>query len=351
MKIKQGKEKVDLLLVGPLPPPIGGTTIAFQNLVEEVANNYSGTLRVFAIHSNKTIIGELTQLLKLLYQSYNASTLLIHAPTSRIIVWAPVLYVFTKIMTKKIQYRFFGSDLDLIYTDSTIARQIFKLIKYADSILVETKGLYDFVTTRISEQNVHWFPNSSKDSLIRDVEKNDQKNKLTLVYAGHVKNEKGIPTLLQAMDHLIAYKDIRLTIVGSCKDSALLQNMERLDNVDYRGELPHAQVQEILTQSHVFVFPTIWQAEGYPGAVIEAMMHGLPIIATQWRFMHELVVQNCNGILITPEDKSSLCKAIIKIHTDRQLLCRYGHKSVEMASTLRSSYWNAEKYISLIPGV
>jgi glycosyltransferase involved in cell wall biosynthesis len=72
----------------------------------------------------------------------------------------------------------------------------------------------------------------------------------------------------------------------------------------------------------VFVLPTL--AEGTPNSVIEAMAHGLPVIASAVGGIPDLLSED-SGILVPPGDEEALAQAMLRLASDSELRTRMGH--------------------------
>ena len=46
------------------------------------------------------------------------------------------------------------------------------------------------------------------------------------------------------------------------------------------------------------LFPTYYEGEGFAGTLIDAMAAGVPVIASNWRYNKEIVINNKTGLLI-----------------------------------------------------
>ena len=68
--------------------------------------------------------------------------------------------------------------------------------------------------------------------------------------------------------------------------------------VRYKGTLTPAQVYQELFNYHALILPTFYEGEGYPGVILEAYNCGMPVIATNWLSIPEIVDRN-TGILIS----------------------------------------------------
>ena len=78
------------------------------------------------------------------------------------------------------------------------------------------------------------------------------------------------------------------------------------DQVRVTGWVAPAQVEPLLSGSHVLVLPSTF--EGQPMAVLEAMAHGLCVVATDVGGVSDLI-DEC-GVLIPVGDLGSLVDAL-----------------------------------------
>jgi len=92
---------------------------------------------------------------------------------------------------------------------------------------------------------------------------------------------------------------------------------ERVRLLGYRADMP-----EILHAADIFVLPS--HREGMPRSIIEAMMTGLPVVATDIRGSREEVVDGETGILVPVGDKAALAAALSRLATDPALRAAMG---------------------------
>jgi glycosyltransferase involved in cell wall biosynthesis len=144
---------------------------------------------------------------------------------------------------------------------------------------------------------------------------------------------KGYPELLAAMETVPA----TLCVVGTRLASDHGEDMEpyfaaaglgpRLRRLGYR-----ADVAAILAASDIFVLPSHF--EGLPMSVIEAMLCGLPVVATDIRGPREQVVHGETGLLVPPATVAPLADALTRLATDPILRARMGEAGLARARAL-----------------
>jgi glycosyltransferase involved in cell wall biosynthesis len=158
--------------------------------------------------------------------------------------------------------------------------------------------------------------------------------------------EKGIDILLKAWAHVIGQeKDPKLIILG---DGILERELKKLskslgvkESVDF---IRMAQnVADYLKNGDLFVLPS--RTEGLSNALLEAMSHGLPCIATNVGGNIELFGENShkeimfgkfliarNGLLTNPEDIEGLSEAmlyLIRNSKERETMGKLGRQHIQ----------------------
>ena len=100
-----------------------------------------------------------------------------------------------------------------------------------------------------------------------------------------------------------------IDVYGPFKDGDCSEKIFENSRVDYCGVLPPEKVLPTLSQYDVLLLPSFHPGEGYPGIVIEAFSLGLPVIATNWQAIPEIVQDGENGLLVSPQRlrKSHTC--------------------------------------------
>jgi glycosyltransferase involved in cell wall biosynthesis len=133
-----------------------------------------------------------------------------------------------------------------------------------------------------------------------------------LVTVGRQDYQKGHVYLLEAMARLVPSRPgLTLLVAGRPGDSTprLEARCATLGVDGHVRFLGHREdVPEVLAAGDLFVFPTLY--EGLPGAVVEAMALGLPIVASDIGPVREAVGAEGNARLVRRGDSVALAAAI-----------------------------------------
>lgn len=170
-----------------------------------------------------------------------------------------------------------------------------------------------------------------------------------IVNLGRHEYQKGQKYLLEAFAKL-ASAHPRLVLLVAGHQGNLTNELENLkDRLGLNGQVRFLgfrnDVADILAAADLFVFPSLY--EGLPGAVIEAMALGLPIVASDIPPVREVVEENRNAILVAPTSSSELAKAIATLLDDRDKALAYGRYSRKIFETRFTLQQSAARMIEL----
>jgi glycosyltransferase involved in cell wall biosynthesis len=108
-------------------------------------------------------------------------------------------------------------------------------------------------------------------------------------------------------------------VLGEGPERTTLQRLAQELGLERRvfllGRVP--DVAAWLGRATVFVHPARW--EGFGLAVLEAMLAGVPVVATNVSALPELVVDGESGVLVPPDDAEALANGIARALDQPQL--------------------------------
>lgn len=110
---------------------------------------------------------------------------------------------------------------------------------------------------------------------------------------------------------------LRADLERQATDLGLFEN----SRIKFVGEL--ASMSELYLSSDVLVLTS--DHEGTPNVLLEAMAHGLPLVATRVGGVPEIVAEDC-GIVIEPRNVTALIDATRRLVLDKELREKMGQK-------------------------
>jgi len=151
-----------------------------------------------------------------------------------------------------------------------------------------------------------------KSIVERSTNKDDE---LKIISVGRCHWKKGYTLALDAMA-ILKEKGTNFQyaiIAGGKDDENLLYQIHDLglaENVTFINGLPHEKVIEMVSNSTLFLLPSV--EEGISNAVLEAMALGVPVLSTDCGGMDEVIDNGKNGFIVSARDPDSMAGAIRK---------------------------------------
>jgi glycosyltransferase involved in cell wall biosynthesis len=153
---------------------------------------------------------------------------------------------------------------------------------------------------------------------------------LRVLFAGAMSQRKGLADLCAAMK-LVDSADVELVVMGSLV-RPLSFYREQLPNFTYEPPRPHAEVLRLMRTCDVFVLPSI--VEGRALVQQEAMISGLPLIATRNAGGDDLIIEGETGFLVPIRSPEALAEKISWCATHRESTYGMGIAAQRRASEL-----------------
>ena len=222
----------------------------------------------------------------------------------------------------------------------TVSDFIRKGVQAIDSKNIKTHTVYNGIDLKA------FSPHGKKIRTHKGLSTND----FVLVFSGRITKEKGILELIEAMNTLKSYSNIKLLVIGSSfygntnndndfahmlreKSSSL---KERIFFTDF---VPYNQMPDYLRMADVAVIPSVWD-DPFPTTVLEAQAMGLPIITTIRGGIPEEVTTE-NAILLDTNEHfvDHLSAAILDLYQNPEKRIKMATASLE-----RSKKFDKETY-------
>lgn len=145
-----------------------------------------------------------------------------------------------------------------------------------------------------------------------------------ILYFGRLSVEKGIITLIEAMQNL---PDIKLKIVGTGPEEAVIKNqltINKINNVEMLGYQSGVELRDIVARAKFIVVPSEWY-ENYPLAVLESYVQGVPALVARIGGLPELALGE--EFLFEPNNVKELAEKIRNLFGNEALLQKAGEQA------------------------
>jgi glycosyltransferase involved in cell wall biosynthesis len=239
-------------------------------------------------------------------------------------------------------------------------QQIAAIISPSQSTLSSTLARY-----RLRPQLKRVVPNLiEKGSGLKhwNLEKCDRK---TILFVGRFDWRKGGDMMLLAFRRLLETDDsLKLVFVGpdrgltmpdrpkiffdEYRNSLFAEAQQR--HIHYLGQLPRSALADLRTKAMMTIVPSRWESQCY--TVMEALIQGCPVVASNVGGMAEVIEHGVTGLLAHVNDVEDLCEKMSSILNDPRLARQLGenacHSVADRYSTRRLVRETVEMYGEVI---
>ena len=335
---------LNILMIGPYSGSTGGATVLFRQLVSELRGRADAAVDVIdTSHSSCELLRLPSVTARLVWRVWHSDVISLHVSSMQAALYAVVIWIVCAIAGRPWMLRIFG-DASVKHRNMPASRRaIFDwILRRCPLFMVETRRAEQYFRQRCGA--VRWHPNSRPLS-VRSSQHDVVAGARRFVFVGHVKPSKGVREILEAGPLLEGGATV--DVFGELRDG--IRAEEFGDTVRYCGELAPEEVSPTLANYDVLLLPTYYGGEGYPGVILEAFAAGLPVIATRWQAIPEIVGGE-NGILVEPRDAKQLASAMRFLGSDSVEFQKRRAGALQSARWFDSALWT-ERFLQSIDGL
>lgn len=365
-KTKQKK----ILIVGQTPPPYHGQAIMIFNTVQHkyealevfhVRMNFSQESQEvgsFKFRKIAILFNVIYEILRVRYKDGVKNLYYPPAgPNITPILRDLIILFFTRWAFKRTIYHYRAGGISEKLEESPV------LLKKLAKLIYSKPNLTIRLSKRNPEDGVYF--NSKKDVVVanglkdfaKDFFLEKSRNEIkTILYVGGIKETKGVLDLLQACS-ILKTKNVqyKLKLVGQFDSIFFKENALEFvakngleENVFFLGVKTGEEKWREYNSADIFCFPSYYECETFGNVLVEAMQFRLPVVATRWRGIPDIVVDNFSGFLVEIRSPKAVAAKLEELLKNENLCLRLGNNGrglFEEKFTERSYFANFENEV------
>ncbi len=158
---------------------------------------------------------------------------------------------------------------------------------------------------------------------------------LEILFLGRLWREKGAYDLIDATAILVReFPDVRVVCAGDGEVAALRARASALGiarNIDFPGWVDAGDKDALLARATVLVLPSYF--EGLPIGILEAMINGIPVVATRVGGIPDALADDA-GLMVEAGDVAGLAEALARVLREPVLQTSMGEAGKRRAENL-----------------
>jgi len=154
-----------------------------------------------------------------------------------------------------------------------------------------------------------------------------------IIYAGQITRGKGVDVLLESLARV--HEPFECFIFGDGNHRAACEKLSRklclAGRVHFKGYVSPDELKIYYHEASVAVVSSVWP-EPFGAVGLEAMRHGLPVVAFDAGGIKEWLVDGQNGFLVPWMDRAAFAARIEELLHDKALACKLGRQGQQMVA-------------------
>ncbi len=353
------KQRARILLVGPMPPTIGGVTTFMLNLMASYLNEefefvpytttrppkpdvidnwgYGSVLRGGPVRILRGGLLTIGHVIAFPYFIIRRRIALVQIQASDYqVFWEGAVYaMLARAVGRPVLFRI-GGAFDLFHGGSPRLVQgwIAAALRIPQCVIAQSQFAYEYLRRAGRTEKIVVLPNWIRDTKLLSSLRPNSPIPLCLFIAGNEARHKGIEEIVEAMRLLDASGcPVRFHLVAMTPSLVNHVTAFHLNNINaVEGPAEHGRVLELMCKADVFLLPS--HGEGFPNSLLEAMAAGMASVVTPVGAVPEMIADG--GALVVPVgDAEALCNAVERLAVDPELRLRLG---AEAQRAVRARY-------------
>ncbi|MCC7118211.1 MAG: glycosyltransferase family 4 protein [Anaerolineales bacterium] len=243
----------------------------------------------------------------------------------------------------ELKYHYPGLDSELLLK---IKEQELATLHLSDAIICPSNVTRDYIASLgVDRKRVTVIPNGVSPSDFSPSPLPTRENRTpVLLYIGTLADWQGLEVVIRALPKVLEQRPVQLWIVGrgrSRQRKALAKQVRKLGleaGVSVRAAVPHHEIPALIAQADLCVAPlglndrNVTQG-ACPIKILEYMAAGRPLLAPNLPIVRELVREDVDALLFSPNDAEDLARQALLLLDRLELSNRIAQSASERALT------------------
>jgi glycosyltransferase involved in cell wall biosynthesis len=252
----------------------------------------------------------------------------------------------------ELKYHYPGIDSNLL---AKIKEQEIAALHLSDAIICPSNVTRDYIASLgLSRKRVTVIPNGVSPSDFPPSPLLRREGRIpVLLYIGTLADWQGLDLVIKALPGILEQQAVRLHIVGrgrSRQRKLLSKQIRKLGLegcVTVQAAVPHHEVPALIAGADICIAPlglndrNVTQG-ACPIKVLEYMASSRPLVATNMPIIRELLREDVDALLFSPNDPDDLARQVLRLLGDYELSQRLSESATERALT-KFSWHTAQK--------
>lgn len=324
--------RVRVLFIGPFPPPVGGDTVLVSGLsrsrfweesgisLECVDTSAGGGVRLPDERLGPGDVLRGVRAAARVASRLGRNDVVLLLCNNRFAVTAGLgIAVLCRLSRRPLLVKVFGGFLAerIVRLPGPWRRAAVALLGGAECVFAETMALAEALVSEAGfpSDRVAFLPNCIPADAVSAASPG-RRFSGRCVFIGQMKREKGIFDIAEAIG---GRADCSCDFYGPFAErdrAAFFASIAACPNLRYRGVAEPGTASRVAAGYDVLLLPTYHPSEGYPAVVLEAYAAGIPVVATRWRSIPEIVIEGETGLLVSVCAPSEILDAVLALRAD-----------------------------------
>lgn len=257
----------------------------------------------------------------------------------------------------ELKYHYPGLDSDLL---TKIKEQEIATLHLSDAIICPSNVTRDYIASLgLSRQLVTVIPNGVSPSDFSASPLPAREGRIpTLLYIGTLADWQGLDVMIKSLPKILEQQPVQLRIVGRgrSRQRKLLSKQIRKQGVEgsviVQPAVPHHEIPVLIAESDICIAPLALNDRNVtqgacPIKVLEYMAAGRPLLASNMPIVRELVREDVDALLFSPNDPDDLARQVLTLLNDIELSKRIAESASERALTKFTWHESQKKLVKV----